>query len=66
MAYIELFLARQALKWFELYLIKYKVNRLLTGYNKVRYMFLSWEGFCNRLKQIYGDLEVTVIAKYKL
>ena len=29
-------------------------------------MFLNWEGFCNRLTQIYSDLEAIIIAKYKL
>ena len=29
-------------------------------------MFLSWEGFCNRLIQIYSDFEAIVMAKYKL
>ena len=29
-------------------------------------MFLSWEGFYNRFTQIYGNSEVTVIAKHKL
>jgi hypothetical protein len=39
-AYIGLFLAGQILKWFELYLIEYKANSLITRNNKVRYMFL--------------------------
>jgi hypothetical protein len=39
-AYIGLFLAGQILKWFELYLAKYKANGLTTKNNKVRYMFL--------------------------
>jgi hypothetical protein len=39
-AYIKLFLAGRALKWFKLYLIEYKANSLSTGNNKVRYMFL--------------------------
>jgi hypothetical protein len=29
-------------------------------------MFLLWEGFVNRLIQIYKDLEVTAIVKYRL
>ena len=29
-------------------------------------MFLSWEGFCNRLIQIYSDPKVTIMAKRKL
>jgi hypothetical protein len=29
-------------------------------------MFLIWEGFANKLIQIYRDLEVEAIAEYKL
>jgi hypothetical protein len=29
-------------------------------------MFLLWEGFINRLTQIYRDLEVIAMAKYTL
>ena len=29
-------------------------------------MFLSWEGFCNKLTQIYSDPKITVIAERKL
>jgi diketogulonate reductase-like aldo/keto reductase len=39
-AYIGLFLAGRALKWFKPYLIEYKANSLTTRSNKVRYMFL--------------------------
>ena len=53
-------------KWFKLYLIEYKANNLITKNNKVKYMFLSWEGFCNRLIQIYSNPKATIIAKYKL
>jgi hypothetical protein len=65
-AYIGLFLAGQALKWFKLYLVKYKANSLTTRNNKVRYMFLIWEGFANRLIQIYRDLKAEAIVKYRL
>ena len=54
------------LKWFKLYLTEYKANSLITRNNKVKYMFLSWEGFCNRLIQIYSNPKVTVIAERKL
>ena len=40
-AYIGLFLTRHTLKWFKLYLIKYKANGLTTRNNKVKYIFLS-------------------------
>ena len=46
--------------------MEYKANSLTTRNNKIKYMFLSWEGFCNRLIQIYNNLEVTITAKYKL
>jgi diketogulonate reductase-like aldo/keto reductase len=39
-AYIGLFLVRQILEWFKLYLIKYEANSLITKNNEVRYMFL--------------------------
>ena len=29
-------------------------------------MFLSWEGFASQLTQIYGDIEVAVIAERRL
>jgi hypothetical protein len=65
-AYAGLFLAGWALKWFKLYLIEYKANGLTTRNNEVRYIFLTWEGFLNRLMQIYGDLKVEAIAEYRL
>jgi hypothetical protein len=39
-AYTGLFLTGQVLKWFKLYLIKYKANSLITRNNKIRYIFL--------------------------
>jgi hypothetical protein len=38
----------------------------MTRNNKVRYIFLIWEGFVNRLTQMYKDLEVETIAEYRL
>jgi hypothetical protein len=38
-AYVGLFLAGQALKWFKPYLTKYKANSLTTRNNEVRYIF---------------------------
>jgi hypothetical protein len=38
----------------------------MTGNNKVRYIFLTWEEFANRLMQIYGDLKAEAIAEYRL
>ena len=46
--------------------MEYKANSLITRNNKVKYIFLSQEGFCNRLTQIYSDFKVTVTAEYKL
>ena len=66
MAYAGLFLIGYILKWFKLYLTEYKANGLTTGNNKVKYMFSSWEGFCNRLTQIYSNFKVIATAKYKL
>jgi hypothetical protein len=39
-AYTELFLVGQALKWFKLYLAEYEANKPLTENNEVRYIFL--------------------------
>ena len=47
--YAGLFLMGRVFKWFKPYLIEYKANSLTTRNNKVKYIFLSWEGFCNRL-----------------
>ena len=46
--------------------MEYKANRLTTVNTKVKYIFLNWERFCNRLIQIYSDLKAKVTAKYKL
>ena len=46
--------------------MEYKANGLTPANNKVKYIFLSQEGFCNRLIQIYGDLKVVATAKRKL
>ena len=64
--YIGLFLTGYILKWFKLYLVEYKANRLTTVNTEVKYMFLSQEGFYNRLIQIYSDLKIIVIAECKL
>ena len=46
--------------------MEYKANSLTTRNNKVKYIFLNWEGFCNRLIQIYNNPKVTITAKCKL
>ena len=66
MAYAGLFLIGYILKQFKPYLTEYKVNSLITKNNKVKYMFSNWEGFCNRLMQIYNDFKVTITAERKL
>ena len=47
--YIGLFLTGKALKWFKPYLTEIQTNKLTMMNQEVRYMFLSWEGFANRL-----------------
>jgi hypothetical protein len=32
----------------------------------VRYIFLIWEGFANKLMQMYRDLKAEATAEYKL
>ena len=49
MVYAGLFLMGCALKQFKLYLIEYEANGLTTKNNKVKYIFLNQEEFCNRL-----------------
>ena len=61
--YIGLFLTRKALEWFKPYLMEIQANGLATINQEVRYMFLSWEGFVNRIMQIYGDLEAIMMAE---
>ena len=46
--------------------MEYKANSLTTENNKIKYMFSSWEGFCNRFMQIYSDPKVIITAKRKL
>ena len=64
--YTGLFLTGYILKWFKLYLMEYEANSLITRNNEVKYIFLNWEGFCNRLTQMYSNPKVTIIAKCKL
>ena len=64
--YAGLFLTGHALKQFKLYLMEYKANGLITRNNKVKYIFSSQEGFCNRLMQIYSNFKVIATAKCKL
>ena len=43
--------------------MEYKANSLTTRNNKVKYMFLSWEGFCNRFISSYNR---PTVADYQL
>src|SRR6266704_3280539 len=64
--YAGLFLTGRALKWFEPYLTEIQTNGMTTLNQKVRYMFLSWEGFASQLTQIYGDMEAAMTVERKL
>ena len=46
--------------------MEYKANSLITRNNKIKYIFSSQKGFCNRLIQIYSDPKVIITAKRKL
>ena len=47
--YAGLFLTEKALKWFKLYLTKIQENGMIITNLKAKYIFMSWEGFCNQL-----------------
>ena len=64
--YIGLFLIGRALKQFKPYLTKIQINSITSTNLEVKYMFLSWGGFIERLIQIFGDLEATTIVEKKL
>ena len=64
--YIGLFLIGRALKQFKPYLTKIQINGIMFTNLKVKYMFLSWGGFVERLMQIFRNLEVTTTVKKKL
>ena len=56
----------KVLKWFKPYLTEIQLNRMSTTNVEVWYMFLTWEGFTNWLKQIFGSPEEELIAEDKL
>ena len=39
----------RALKWFKSYLTKVQINSIITTNLEVKYLFLSWGGFTERL-----------------
>ena len=45
--YTGMSLTGKPLKQFQSYLAETQVNGITSTNNKVRYMFLTWEGFCN-------------------
>ena len=47
--YIGLFLIGRALKQFKLYLTKVQINGITSTNLEVKYLFLSWGGFAERL-----------------
>jgi len=56
-------------KWFQFYLAETQLNEITFTNSEVKYMFLTWEGFCNQLIQIYKNAKEkeTVTRKlYKL
>src|SRR5271170_335522 len=65
-AYAGLFLTGRALEWFEPYLTEFQTNGATTTNQEVKYMFSSWEGFSDRLIQMYGNPEATTTAERKL
>src|SRR6266700_7942203 len=64
--YTGIFLIGRALKWFKPYLIEYQTNKATTTNLEIKYIFISWENFKNKLTQIFRDLEEEVIVKRKL
>jgi hypothetical protein len=65
-AYAGLFLTGRALEWFEPYLTEIQLNGMGTTNVEARYMFSTWEGFANRLKQMFGSPEEESVAEDKL
>ena len=61
--YAELFLTGKALKWFKPYFIEIQINRMTITNQKVKYMFLNWDGFVSQLTQIYNNLETVMTTK---
>ena len=53
--YAGMSLTGKPLEWFQPYLAETQVNRVTFTNNKVKYMFSTWEGFCNQFTQIYKN-----------
>ena len=61
--YTGIYLTGRALKWFKPYLIEYQTNKATTTNLEIKYIFISWENFKNKLTQIFRDLEEEVTAE---
>ena len=62
-AYAGLFLIGRALEWFKPYLTEIQVNGVTTTNLDIRYVFTSWNGFIERLTQIFRDPKATITAE---
>ena len=65
-AYIGLFLTGRVLEQFKPYLTEIQVSGITTTNQDIRFIFTSWNGFIERLIQIFRDLEVLTTVKRKL
>ena len=66
MAYAGLFLIERVLKQFKPYFTKIQLNGMSTTNIEAQYIFLTWDGFANQLKQIFRSPEEELVAKDKL
>ena len=64
--YTRLFLIERALKQFKRYFTEIQINSMTSTNLEVKYIFLSQEGFIERLTQIFKDLKVATIVERKL
>ena len=65
-AYTELFLIERVLEQFKPYLTKIQLNGMSTTNIEAQYMFLTWDGFANQLKQMFKSLKEESVAENKL
>ena len=65
-AFAEMFLIGDLLRQFKPYFAELQRNGETTTNVEVKYMFLSWEGFKEKITQIYGDPKEEATAKRKL
>ena len=62
--YAGIYLTKKPLEWFQLYLTKAQTNKITSTNSKIKYMFSTWEGFCNQLIQIYKNAKKEKRKKY--